>query len=176
MPKPLPAEARPGSASCHVATVSHDSSNSAMRCVRPPLKLYSTAAPAAVGVCRHTPSVQYLAPAHTAVLYTVYSLRACTRHTRTRPYCGSRSPNNENFSIKQCDRCCNVACTCACCQSSNELIGFLLSPRNCLFIQKKGAIPGSGNLRLREIAIPRRTRVLYYNEAKGRMTRVPSFA
>jgi hypothetical protein len=33
------------------------------------------------GVCRHTPSVQYLLPGKpTAVLY---SLRACTRHTRT---------------------------------------------------------------------------------------------
>ena len=56
MPKPLPAEARPGSAYCHVATVSHDSSSiSAMRCVRPPLKLYSTAAAAAVTlVCAGT--------------------------------------------------------------------------------------------------------------------------
>ena len=40
MPKPLPAGARPRPASCRVATVSHDSSNSAMRCVRPPLKLH----------------------------------------------------------------------------------------------------------------------------------------
>jgi hypothetical protein len=50
-----------------------------MRCVRPPLKLYSTAAPAAVGVCRHTPSVQYLVPGHTAVLYSLKFLwtRCC---------------------------------------------------------------------------------------------------
>ena len=40
MPRPLPAGARPRPASCRVATVSHDSSNSAMRCVRPPLKLH----------------------------------------------------------------------------------------------------------------------------------------
>ena len=106
--EPLPAEARPGSASCHVATVSHDSSSSAMRCVRPPLKLYSTAAPTVVVCaahtkctlystwCRHTPSE---CTWHTAVMY---SLRACTRHTRT------RSPNNEKRSINQCDGCRNA--------------------------------------------------------------------
>jgi hypothetical protein len=69
-----------------------------MRCVRPPLKLYSTAAPATVTlVCAGT--LQVYSTWCRAYIYTavVYSLRACTRQTCTRPYRGSRLRTIKNF-------------------------------------------------------------------------------